>query len=295
VAGDLIPPPSPARRTDPQAEPRATAQLEEAVQLVADAATVTPDPGPSPFRNRFGFVFGALAGIGACAAAAFALLFASNGGGTDGPELAANWSAWQPGTTQMLDGATEIAAHVGQQYKLDDGGKLVEVSASDLGEANLDIAVQPLRSDLQFLEGEGLMYLLSGNAANGMLAGKPSIERGRLLFREALELALYSFRYLDDVSMVAVLIPPSAEQEAGSDGGAAPQRAVFYRPGDLLEQLQVPLGATLEAETPTPETMSEGEAGRVDSLTLRNLFNATVQQPGSEERYLLLEEPAEVR
>ncbi len=56
--------------------------------------------------------------------------------------------------------------------------------------------------------------------------------------REALELALYSFRYLDDVTMVAVLLPPSAKDDAtastSTETKTEPTRAVFYRPGDLL-------------------------------------------------------------
>ena len=245
---------------------------------------------------RFGFVLGALAGIGVCAAVAFVLLFVSSGGGS-GPKLAANWSAWQPETTRMLDGAAEIASHIGGQYKLDDGSPLVQISASDLDTAGLDVAVQPLRSRLQFLEGEGLTYFLTGSGDKGVLRGEPSQERGRLLFREALELALYSFRYLDDVSMVAVLIPDAAEPEdaAGETAEDGRQRALFFRPGDLLPQLQVPLAETLAAKTPTAKSMTESEAARVDSLALRYLFFATIQPLGTDGRYLLLEEPAEVQ
>jgi hypothetical protein len=241
---------------------------------------------------RFGFVLGALAAIGACAVA-FVLLFVSSGGGS-GPKLAANWSAWQPETTRMLDGAAEIASHIGGQYKLDDGSPLVQISASDLDTAGLDVAVQPLRSRLQFLEGEGLTYFLTGSGDKGVLRGEPSQERGRLLLREALELALYSFRYLDDVSMVAVLIP-DAEEAAGETAEDGRQRALFFRPGDLLPQLQVPLAETLAAKTPTAKSMTESEAARVDSLALRYLFFATIQPLGTDGRYLLLEEPAEVQ
>ena len=97
--------------------------------------------------------------------------------------------------------------------------------------------------------------------------------RGRLLMREALELALYSFRYLEDVTMVAVLLPPSPKAETEASTSTAtdtePTRAVFYRPGDLLAQLQVPLSRTLSPETPTPKTMKAPETGAIDSLVLR--------------------------
>jgi hypothetical protein len=290
VAGDLIPPPSPARRSDPEADPKATAELEEATQLAADAAAGTAAHGPSPFRSRFGFLFGALAGIALCAAGGFALLLATQE--DDGPRLAANWSAWQPDTSRMADGALQIAEHVGAQYKLEGGGQLVQITTTPLeiqGE-EIGVAVRPKGSAIELLEGEGLLYILDGLGPNGTVAtGAPSKKRGRLLRREALELALYSFRYLEDVTMVAVLIPQSAAQTPGE---AAQQRqAIFYRPGDLLPQLQVPLSGTLSPRTPTAASMTETESRRVDSLTFNNLFLASVRPLEPDRNYLVLVEP----
>lgn len=288
MAGDLIPPPSPARRSDPDADPRATAKLEEAVQL-ADAAS-TGNYGPSPFRSRFGFLFGALAGIAVCAAGGFALLLATRV--SDGPRLAENWSAWQPETSRMGDGALEIAEHVGGQYKLEGGTQLVQITTTPLelqGE-EIGVAVRPKGSALERLEGDGLLYILDGLGPNGALtSGAPSEKRGRLLRREALELALYSFRYLDDVTMVAVLIPPAATQSPTA--GPEPRRAVFYRPGDLLPQLEVPLAETLSPRTPTVATMKEAEGNRVDSLTLGNVFLASIRPLDPGRDYLVLVEP----
>jgi hypothetical protein len=106
--------------------------------------------------------------------------------------------------------------------------------------------------------------------------------------REALELALYSFRYLDDVTMVAVMLPPNKQTTAT----ATPQsRVVFYRPGDLIDALQVPLASTLPAKVPTPRSLTEQEAARIDSLTLRNLFLASIQPLKSDLSYLVLTEP----
>jgi hypothetical protein len=292
VAGDLIPPPSPAGKPppDPVAEP--SAQVEAAAQL--DAPPRESQQTPAPFRSRFGFVWGALVGIGLCAAGALALLL--TGSHDSGPKLAANWSQWEPDSTKMVDGAREIADHVGLQYKLDGGEQLVSVRSSglELGGQEIGVAVRPSGSELQFLEGDGLLYILNGLGPNGRPPGKPTRNRGRLLMREALELALYSFRYLDDVTMVAVLMPQTADQAKDNAGGAAaaPQtNAVFYRPGDLLDQLQVPLDRTLSPRTPRPNTMTRSEAARVDSLTLRNLFLASVQPLQSDKNYLVLVEP----
>jgi hypothetical protein len=209
VAGDLIPPPSPAGKPPPD-----VVGVPITPQPATAAQPEVPQPrGPAPFRSRFGFVWGALVGIGACAAAAFALLVAAPG--ESGPKLAANWSPWEPETSRMVEGAQDIADHVGLQYKLDGGEQLVSVRSSklELGGQPIGVAVRPSGGEIQFLEGDGLLYILNGLGPNGRLpTGTPSKERGRLLMREALELALYSFRYLDDVTMVAVLLPQTARR-----------------------------------------------------------------------------------
>ena len=299
MAGDLIPPPSPAGRppVDSMEDVRAAAQLEEAVQLGADAPPERH--GPSPFRGRFGFAMGVLAGVALCAAALSVML--ATAPDESGPPLAKNWSAWKPDSTKMIEGAQQIATHVGLQYELDDGTPLTQVRSSGLEFEGipLGVAVRPQDAELQFLEGDGLLYVLNGLGPEGRVAGSaPSEPRGQLLRREALELALYSFRYLDDVTMVAVLLPPPAKDESEVSTSTAteaePVRAVFYRPGDLLPQLQVPLARTLSPKTPRPKTMTKPEGARVDSLALRNLFLATVQPLEADQSYLVLTEPDKV-
>jgi hypothetical protein len=299
VAGDLIPPSSPAGRALPDGGD-APAPAETPQTPAAEAPPVKV--GPSPFRSRFGFVFGALAGIAVCAVALAVTLAAT--GKEDGPELAANWSEWQPSTSRMLDGAADIAAHVGLEYKLDNGDQLTQVRASGLEFQGMDlgVAVQPLNEVMQFLDGDGVMYAINGFGPDGAVVGsKPTTERGQLLRRQALELALYTFRYLDDVTMVAILLPPPAKdttksgdaatQEDTTDSTSSDIRAVFYRPGDLLSELQVPLSTTLAPQTPLPKTLTKEEGAKIDSLTLRNLFLASIRSVSADQNYLLLREP----
>jgi hypothetical protein len=293
VAGDLIPPPSPAGTPppDPVGVPL-TPQVGAAAQLEPAAAAPR---GPAPFRSRFGFVWGALIGIGACAAAALGLLIAAPR--ESGPALAANWSGWEPDTAKMVEGAADIAAHVGLQYKVDGGGQLVTVRSSslELGGQEIGVAVRPTGQEPVFMEGDGLLFFLSGLGPGGRLPiVKAEKKRERLLMREALELALYSFRYLEDVTMVGVLLPETADAAASEATGTttAPKtNAVFFRPGDLLEQLQVPLAATLSPKTPRPSTITKTEAARIESLTLRNRFVASIQPLEADRNYLLLAEP----
>jgi hypothetical protein len=293
MAKDLIPPPSPAGRppTDGSAEARADAALERA----AEPPPAEAPPGPAPFRARFGFLWGALAGTAVCAVALGAVLAASTGG--NGPPLAKNWSSWKPKTSRMVDGAADIAEHVGREYKLDSGDQLVSVSSGEiqLGGMPLGVAVRPKGGELQLLEGDGLIYVLSGLGPGGTIAGgKASKPRGRLLMREAVELALYSFRYLDDVTMVAVMLPPPSGSAKTSSTNTDQSRAIFYRPGDLLDKLQVPLERTLPAKTPTPKEMTKAESERIDSLTLRNLFLAKIQPLQSDLNYLVLTAPDKI-
>jgi hypothetical protein len=295
MAPDLIPPPSPAGKPPPDgdAEDRADAALAEAAHSPRPREPEAAGPGGrAPFRSRFGFLWGALAGIAVCVAAVTVTLATTSG--DNGPALAKNWSAWKPDTSRMLDGAADIAAHVGREYKLESGDQLVAVRSGglELSGVPLGVAVRPKGGELQTLEGDGLLYVLSGLGPSGRLTGKATKERGRLLMREALELSLYSFRYLDDVTMVAVLLPPPAADDTKPTSTDPDQlRAIFYRPGDLLAQLQVPLSRTLSPKAPTPKTIAKPEAARIDSLALRNLFLATVQALDNDNSYLVLVEP----
>ena len=76
VAGDLIPPPSPAGRPAPDPEHRSASPAAE--PDAARGGGAAAPPGPSAFRARFGFVMGALAG---CAVAAAVLLSCCSGDG----------------------------------------------------------------------------------------------------------------------------------------------------------------------------------------------------------------------
>jgi hypothetical protein len=111
------------------------------------------------------------------------------------------------------------------------------------------------------------------------------VERLKVLQREALELALYTFRYLPDVDGVVTLLPPPPpESDAAAAAAATPdpsatRNAIFYRPGDLKPQLQVPLGATLSAKAPTPDNLNASEASAIDTLTMSNRFEASVPTP----------------
>jgi hypothetical protein len=303
MAGDLIPPPSPAGRPSPDPEryeDGADARAAEP-EVTAEAAAAAP-LGPSPFRARFGFVTGALLGC-VVAAGVLAMMLATTG---SEPEegLAANWSAWKPSTTQPFNGASEIADHIERNYRDEKKRQLVSVTGGppSIGTLPLSVAVQPRDGDIELIEGLGVQYTLNGLGRSGSFRdGKRSTEeRARLLRREALELALYSFRYLPDVTAVVALLPPEPAKPA-KKGGKPPVdedgdpklelQALLYRPGDLESQLQVPLHATMAPKAPPLDEFGGEEARRVDSLTLSNLFDAQITQAQDARAYLVLERP----
>jgi hypothetical protein len=276
VARDLIPPPSPAGRPTPDAPRLVELPPEPAAEAAAGSDPLPLEP--SEYRNRFGFMLGALIGVVVASVAVLAVVL-TTGGDSSKQGLAANWSSWQPADSDAATGAAEIADHIGPRYKLDDGTQLVQISASQI---SVPVAIRPPGGDIQLITGHGVLYTLNGLGPGGsIIAGKPSTQRLLLLRREALELALYSFRYLNGVDMVVALLPPKPPKKAKPGQATAPPAeidAVFYRPGDLLPQLQVPEGVTLADKTLRPKTIGDQEAQRVASLTDSNIFKATTPQ-----------------
>jgi hypothetical protein len=333
MARDLIPPPSPAGRPGSSAEDERerARELEEqrlkqkgglwhrspedeataqpgADALAADAgATLEAEAKPSradtPFRSRFGLMLGALLGLGIAALAIGAAVYVGTSNGNGAPS---GWSGWKPTADDGEKAAAQIATHVGRKYRLADGNQIVGVQGGPLEidalglTVPLEIAMKtaPQGGDIDFIKGNGLLYTLNGLGPKGSVrGGKPSEERHLLLRREALELALYTFRYIDDVDLVVALLPPAPPDKPKAKKGATaatateekPTQALFFRPGDLEPQLEIPLGATIPPQTPRPETIAAAEARRIDALTRGNLFLASFQQGQDQKAYLVLD------
>jgi hypothetical protein len=159
----------------------------------------------------------------------------------------------------------------------------------------LDDVLLESQNTIHQINGKAIMYTLAGLGPRGSIdGGTPSKERHRLVRREALELALYTFRYVPDVDMVVALLPPPKPADGETAQEAAqknPPQAVFYRPGDLKGQLQVPLGNTVPAKAPTPDSIPPKEATTIDALTLSNLFVADFTQTQDLRAHLVLQRP----
>jgi hypothetical protein len=223
----------------------------------------------------------------------------ATGGSAADEKLAPNWSRWQPTDTSLTGGANQIADKVGTEYTHANGRQLAKVTAGPLG---IDVALRPATGKISVLDGPGVLYQLNGLGPNGSIkGGTPSKSRLQLVRREALELALYTFRYLPEVELVVTLLPPpppedGTEAAASATTGLASAaakpdelRAVFHRPGDLKPQLQVPLGVTVPSKAPAPEKMGGPQGKTVDSLTLANVFKWSLTRSQDSTPYLVLD------
>jgi hypothetical protein len=247
-----------------------------------------PPKAPPPHSPRFHFLYGALAALAAAAVAAAVVALAGSGGGSSSDGRVASWSTWKP-TRGALSGAGQIAGHIGPRYRLD-GRQLVSVEASGLSFEGIPLAVAIRQTaaqggDIRIFDDGGLIYRLCGLGQNCSIStGKASPQRHLLLRREALELALYSFRYLDGIDQVVVLMPPAPGQK--------PSQAVFFRRADVKRQLAHPLTASLAQRTPTVRTIRVSrDAPLVDRLTGVHLFTFSLTQANTENRGFLVLDP----
>jgi hypothetical protein len=270
-------------------------------------------PRYSRYSARFQFFLGALLAIGV---AAIALLVAVLAGGKDDTTVIVKagpaWSEWRPTASTGAAAAEQIADHVGVHYKLPNGKQLVGVrgGALEIQQVPVTIAIQEPASkggSVDYLsDGSGVMYRMDGiGTSDGHIPGTPSPNRHLLLRREALELALYSFRYLG-VSETVVLFPPTVDTNRDKTTGTLSQSStpksedtafLFRRDqADVQAALAHPLKTTLSAETPSVNGISRSpDAATVRSLTNTKAYTYNLQQANTDLRLFLVLAPISLR
>ena len=235
------------------------------------------------YRSRFG-VFYVLLAIVAGAGVGALLVLVSRGS----PAPAPAWSAWEP-TGSAERRVAQIGDHVGDEYRLPSGKALVAVTYSGSPVVTgpdgssfqvRAIAVRPDTTggraeadDINTVNAAGtVMYTLCGLGTSCSIAeGKPTVARGQLLRREALELALYSFHYLDGVDSALVLLPPRPDGKAAT--------AVFLERGDVRPELGRPLDQTLTAPlTPSVGEIRADEQDVIERTTRSRLYEYSYLQ-----------------
>ena len=258
----------------------------------------------SPHSAKFRFATAMLVGI-ALAALVVAIVALTNGsrGGSSG-----NWSSWSPTDSGSL-GTREIADHIAPLYRISGTDQLDVVTVVNLQNGatapsatassstsssgtGLQVAVRadPSSSAVSLLNGKTVAYNLCGVGSSNCTigVGKPSNDRLLLLRREALELALYTFKYIDGTDNVVAILPPGHTTQGCSGICPKPntkpttkqvQMAILFVRDELSPWLKTPVSEALPLQyPPTVPQLSlwrqTPEASLVDQITARGLFSS---------------------
>ena len=227
--------------------------------------------------RRFSYAYLVLAGLLGAALGTFIVLVER-----PAPTPPPPWSVWQPSFSDRGSRQQEIANHVASQYHLNGGKKLVNVVVRDpttLPDPINDVAIARTlnpkqRSDVLAVvnSAKTAMYIMCGDGPKcSIKEGKPSLARGAVLRREALELALFSFRYLKDTDSVVAFFPPQKGQDLS--------HVYFFAKTEFSKQLDTPLQRTLSQTKPQlPGRLTRRERRLVDSLTVPRQFRFTLRR-----------------
>ena len=230
----------------------------------------------SSYRGRFVAVYVLLAAALGVAIGAFSVLMTRAD-----PAEPAPWSSWRP-EGREIQYPDAIAAHVAPAYRLPSGRQLVGVLAGPAEVRDLPIRAALIQhassnptidDDVEVVEiGSSVMYTFCGIGDNCSIAeGESTPERFQLLRREALELALYTFTYVDGVDSVIALLPVDLGDPATEEDDTA--ASVFLQKKDLERALDRPLGQSLSATPPVADSLlAPDESALVDRLTSRRHY-----------------------
>jgi hypothetical protein len=269
---------NPLRPDLPEAKPSTSEESEERRLFVPFRRLREGGQGKN---RRFMLAYIILGVILGGAAAAFGMLV-TTGAGQGDDQSTGGWSEWRP-TARGEAGVDQIANFVASRYRLPSGKQLVAVVADKPLVQNQvpvsTVAIEQARKDatgnsdyVLHDTGGDYMYVMCGLGQNcAIKEGPASVERHRLLRREALELALYTFRYVDGVdSIIAFMPPPRGEQ---------PSSLLYFRKRDFQDHLDRPLNETLPGDRPPKmDAIPAPERRVIDQLTTKNLFKYEFQQ-----------------
>jgi hypothetical protein len=206
------------------------------------------------------------------------------------------WSTWAPSKASALAMERQITTRVSSEYKASTSSRLVTVFPGPLQAPRIIqtasgqqqtievpitlIAVQPDTSTGQHEEGDFTFYHPESTVAYSMCGfGDTQQNCGvstitgttptQLLHREALELALYTLKYVPGMDAVIVYLPPPSNPQAAAT-------AIFLSRKDLKANLRLPLERTLKPE----EILLGGgvpDGGHVTALTRSRIYTTDYQ------------------
>jgi hypothetical protein len=259
------------------ADDRVAPRAPEAPLMIT--APASPDRPLEPHGVRFRLAYALLAIVLGAAVGAFIVLLGRDGGGSTA------WSQWKPEGSNF-EKTRDIASVVGAQYRLPSGQQMVAViprvppavepSTQETPISQIALAQSAAPEDIKVLPTDNSVeYVLCGVGSRaGRCAigeGAASVPRARLLHRESLELALYTFKYVDGVDSVVALQPPKE--------GSNPTFALFFQKSDLQDALDHPLKQTLTGSSPfSTGDFPVAQQARVAEIVTPYLFRFSYQQ-----------------
>ena len=229
----------------------------------------TPPRVSSGFGGRF-LVFYVLLGAVLAAAITGLVLVVLQPGHRQPPA----WSTWHPASGSPQKVTTEIANHIASQYLLGrSGSQLVAIipGAPELTQdttvskvSTIAIRSSPTSSTFSRIitTGGNIQEQFCGlGSACSIQTGTPTAARERLLRREALKVALYTFKFVPSVNAVIAYMPPPPGQQ--------PSTLLYLERSNLAHELSRPLAETLPlAKPPLPAQADRQESRTIDALTL---------------------------
>jgi hypothetical protein len=238
-----------------------------------------PNAMEHPVRRRFMIAYFAIAIVAGIAIGSFAILLAR-------PDTrpTPSWSSFQPHGSDDAR-VKQIADRVARPYRLGNGNQLAIAIGGRPTVDQIPVSVVAIRPDTSKGQAEEddvktvagadtVQYTLCGLGTRCTIAsGVASNERGELLTREAIELSLYTFRYIDSAKAVTVFLPPL---QRGKKLYAPP--VLFLRRGEVSGALRRPVSSTFSSPAPRIGGMSAVEKEMVSSLALPNLYTHEYQQ-----------------
>ncbi len=230
------------------------------------------------------------------------------------------WSSWQPPDSGTL-GASEVAGHIAPLYRISGTDQLAVVTVVNMANPNaaaaaaqtgtttpasssgLQVAVRPDSSSsaVSLLTGNTIAYNLCGIGGSNCAIGVGQASNARLLLlrREALELALYTFKYIGGTQNVVAILPPGHTVVGCTGICSKPNQRTTTQPvtigllflrNELQPWLSQPLASTLPEQFPptVSEITQAPEASLVEQITARGMFQEKIEQAQDGSNLLVL-------
>jgi hypothetical protein len=265
MAEDVVP----KRGGNPLPPPSTAASIEAETAKPVERLTRPERARRTAYRVRFILFYFGLALVAGSAIGALVVVLSR-----PSAKPAPAWSTWRPDGKSASARVLQIADRVPKGYRLQNGDPLVLAHASPpsistpIGDQQVDLPI----SQITLLPALDTVSASRSLQISFCSAGKDcplalTVPSARLLRRETLELALYTFKYVDTIDSITFLLPPTN-----------PQTAIFLQRSDLKKELSQPLARSLAEKPPKAGGIPAAELQVINHATRTRLYHFDVTQ-----------------